>query len=305
MQARPLDDHDGLVAAARRIESLGYAELFSYDHVGTVDPFIPLAVAAEATTTLRVGPLVLNNELHHPALLARTAATVDRLSGGRLVVGLGTGYAHDEHEATGIPLRPPAARVERFEESVIALRSLLDTGGVQFDGVYHALHIDDLGIRPLQTRVPLLIGGHGKRVVGIAARHADIFQFTGLTHTVDDEGRGKPTAAGFAIDALRERARWLADAAGDRADDIERSALVQHIDVDTRDSAPSAARLDELADRFHLPADVVAETPFVLVGSPEQIIDKLERVRADLGITHYVVREAEAFAPIVAALAGR
>ncbi|HEY7626273.1 MAG TPA: LLM class flavin-dependent oxidoreductase, partial [Ilumatobacteraceae bacterium] len=97
MQARPLDDHDGLVAAARRIESLGYAELFSYDHVGTVDPFIPLAVAAEATTTLRVGPLVLNNELHHPALLARTAATVDRLSGGRLVVGLGTGYAHDEH----------------------------------------------------------------------------------------------------------------------------------------------------------------------------------------------------------------
>lgn len=308
MQAKPLDDHDGLVAAARLIESLGYEELYSYDHIGAVDPFVPLVVAAEATTSLRVGPLVLNNEFHHPALLARTAATVDRLSGGRLVLGLGTGYAQDEHDATGIPLREPAARVDRFEESVVALRSLLDSGSVHLDGVHHTLNIDDLGIRPLQPHVPLLIGGHGQRVVGIAARHADIFQFTGLTHAVDEDGRGRPTAGGFAIDALRERARWLADAAGaagDRADEIERSALVQHVEVTGNDSPPVAARLEELADRFHLPAEVLADTPFVLVGSPGQIVDKLERLRADLGLTHYVVRDAEGFAPIVAALAGR
>ena len=83
LQGRNLGDREALVAAARQAESLGYEELFSFDHIGTVDPFIPLMVAAEATTRLRVGPLVLNNELHHPALLARTAATVDRLTGGR------------------------------------------------------------------------------------------------------------------------------------------------------------------------------------------------------------------------------
>ncbi|HSB85492.1 MAG TPA: TIGR03621 family F420-dependent LLM class oxidoreductase [Ilumatobacteraceae bacterium] len=304
MQARPLDDHDGLVAAARLIESLGYEELYSYDHIGAVDPFIPLIVAAEATTRLCVGPLVLNNELHHPALLARTAATVDRLTGGRLVLGIGTGYAQDEHDAVGIPLRDPRARVDRFEESIVALRMLLDKGAAQLDGAHHQLHLDDLGIRPLQTRVPLLIGGHGRRVVAIAARHADIFQFTGLTHAED----GRLSAGGFAIEAVRERARWLADCAGDRLGGIERSALVQHVEVLgdlAADSTDFDTHLAELAERFQVSAEVLAGTPFVLVGSPQQIVDKLERLRADVGITHYVVRDAEAFAPVVAALAGR
>ena len=165
-------------------------------------------VAAEATTRLRVGPLVLNNEFHHPALLARTAATLDRLTGGRLVLGLGTGYTQSEHDAIGMLLREPAARVTRFEESVIALRSLLDTGAVEMDGDHHHLAISDLGVRPVQEHVPLLIGGHGRRVVAIAARHADIFQFTGLTH---GEG-GEPSAGGFGIEDVRRRSRWLQEA---------------------------------------------------------------------------------------------
>ena len=297
VQARPLDDHDGLVLAARQIEALGYDELFSSDHVGTVDPFIPLVVAAEATTRLRVGPLVLNNEFHHPALLARTAATIDRLSGGRLVLGLGTGYMQAEHDAIGMPLREPRARVDRFEESVIALRSLLDTGSVSLAGMHHQLAIDDLGIRPLQQRVPLLIGGHGKRVVRVAARHADIFQFTGLTH---EEG-GQLAAGGFAIDAIRERSRWLAEAAGDRLAGIECSALVQLVDV----GDGAADRIAATADRFGVDPQMIEETPFVLIGSVEEVVDKLERLRADVGISHVVVRDPEGFAPVVAALAGR
>lgn len=297
MQVQGLDDHDGIVAAARRIEALGYEELYSYDHVGSVDPFIPLAVVAEATTTLRVGPLVLNNEFHHPALLARTAATLDRLSGGRLVLGLGTGYAQSEHDAIGLILREPAARVSRFEESVIGLRALLDCDSVDLDGVHHQLHVDKLGVRPSQSRVPILIGGHGQRVVGIAARHADIFQFTGLTH---GEG-GRPSAGGFALDQVRRRAEWLTLEAGVRDDDIERSALVQHVDV----AADAHLRIDTLAERFDSERTLVEETPFVLAGTVEQVVDKLERLRADVGISHYVVRDAEGFAPVVDALAGR
>lgn len=297
LQGRNFSDRDALIDLARQAEALGYDELFSFDHIGTVDPFIPLVVAAEATTRLRVGPLVLNNELHHPALLARTAATVDRLIGGRLVLGLGTGYTQAEHDAIGMPLRDPGARVTRFEESVIALRSLLDSGAAQLDGLHHHLAVADLGIRPKQGHVPLLIGGHGKRVVGVAARHADIFQFTGLTH---GDG-GQPAAGGFGIDAVRERSRWLAEAAGDRLGDIECSALVQN----TQLGAPTDDDLDQMAERFHVTRQVIEETPFALIGSVEQIVDKLERLRSDVGISHVVVREAEDFAPVVAALAGR
>ena len=83
VQTGPFDDAVALRDFARMVETLGYDELFSFDHIGAVDPFLPLMVAAEATTRLRFGPLVINNELHNPALLARTAATFDALSNGR------------------------------------------------------------------------------------------------------------------------------------------------------------------------------------------------------------------------------
>lgn len=305
VQGGPFGDVDALVAHARRVEALGYDELYTADHIGSpaspgatrlVDPFAPLVIAAHSTERLRVGPLVLNNEFHHPALLARTAATVDRMTNGRLVLGLGTGYAEQEHDGIGSPIRPPGPRVTRFGESLQILRSLLDDGAAHVDGEHEHVHIDALGIRPLQTHVPFLIGGHGRRVVGLAGRYADIFQFTGLEH--DDQGA--PTGTGFALDRLAERSRWLEASAGDRHDDIERSALVQFTHV-----GPDAPSVDDIAERFELPADVVADTPFVLTGSVEQIVDRIERQREFLGITHYVIRDPEGFAPVVEALDGR
>jgi len=297
LQGRDFADRDDLIAMAREAESLGYEELYSYDHIGAVDPFVPLVLAAEATTRLRVGPLVLNNEFHHPALLARTAATVDRLTGGRLVLGMGTGYTQAEHDSIGLQLREPGARVDRFEESVTAIRALLDTGEAYLDGNHQHLAVDDFGVQPAQDHVPLLIGGHGRRVVGVAGRHADIFQFTGLTH---GEG-GQPSPGGFAIDQVRLRATWLAEAAGERLDEIERSTLVQLTYV-----GPGAAeQVQETVERFDVSPDLIEQTPFLLIGSLEEIVDKLQRLRQDVGISHVVVRDAEGFAPVVAALAGR
>jgi probable F420-dependent oxidoreductase len=296
-QARALADHEELVADARRAEALGYDEMWTYDHVGEVDPFVPLIVAAEATSTLRIGPLVLNNELHHPVLLARTAATVDRLSGGRLTLGFGTGYAQAEHDAAGIELRPPGERVSRLGESLQVVRDLLDTGRCSFDGAHHHLALDDLGIRPAQGHVPFLVGGHGRRVIGLAARHADVFQFTGLTH---GEG-GRPSPGGFAIADVEQRARWLSDAAGERDARIERSVLVQVTDV----ADDASGRIDEMAARFRTEPGQLAATPFVLIGSVAQVVDELERLRERIGVSHVVVREAEGFAPVVDALRGR
>lgn len=297
LQAMDLSSHDTLVATARNAEELGYDELYSYDHIGAVDPFVPLVVAAAATTTLRVGPLVINNELHHPVLLARTAATVDRLTGGRLVLGMGTGYMQREHDATAIELRPPPARVDRLEESLAALRALLDTGSCTVTGRHHRLAVDDLGVRPLQQHVPILLGGHGRRVVALGGRFADIFQFTGLTHGED----GTPQPGGFARAEIAERSRWLSDAAGDRGGDIERSVLVQMIVV----GSGADAAIDAAATRFGADRTLIEETPFVLMGAVDQIVDKLSRLRDDIGVSHVVVRDAEAFAPIVEALRGR
>lgn len=292
VQGGPWRDPEATVALARLVEELGFDELYSSDHIGGADPYAPLVFAATATQRISFGPLVLNNEFHHPALLARTVATADVLTGGRMILGLGTGYAANEHDAIGLVLRPPAERVDRFAECAAILRDLLTDGACHRAGEHHVVELDDLGIRPARP-VPILIGGFGRRVVTVGGAYADIFQFTGLVHAPD----GSPTAGGFALSEVERRADWLTESSAGRT--IERSALVQACSVG--DDVPGA---NELAERFGLDEDVVADTPFVLSGSVEQIVDKLERIRERTGISHYVVREPEAFAPVVAALAG-
>ncbi len=144
--------------------------------------------------------------------------------------------------------------------------------------------------------MPNLVGGHGRRVVGLAARYADIFQFTGLVH---GEG-GTPSGRGFSIEQVTERARWLDEAAGGRNADIERSAPLQFTSVGS--GAPAAA---DLADRFQLEPATLEETPFAHFGSLEQVVDRIERVRQQVGINHFVVRDPDGFAPVVDALRGR
>jgi probable F420-dependent oxidoreductase len=296
VQARVLDRPEAIASAARVAEDLGYDEFYSYDHFGAEDPFIPLMIAAQATSRLRVGPLVLNNEFHQPALLARTAATVDRLTGGRLVLGFGTGYDQAEHDAIGVLLRDPPQRVCRLGESLAAVRSLLDCGSADMAGAHHTLAVTELGIRPTQARVPFLIGGNGRRLVALAGRYADIFQFTGLTH---EEG-GKPGPGGFRLASVLTRNTWLVEAAAERLPAIERSILVQVTHI----GSGAGDQNDELAQRWNLDDDEVEQTPFALVGSIRHVIDKLEWLRSQLGISHVVVRDAEGFAPVVAALAG-
>ena len=180
LQALPRGTRGEWQDVARKAEALGYSTLQTADHVGVVDPFTPLVSAAAATSTLRVGPLVVNNALHHPVLLARQAATVDLLTDGRLELGLGVGWAQAEHDATGIPLPSPVERVSRFEEALGILIPLLEGRPARSSGTYEVA-VDDLGVRCVQQpRPPILIGGFRKRMLAIAAKYADIVQLTGL-----------------------------------------------------------------------------------------------------------------------------
>jgi probable F420-dependent oxidoreductase len=295
LQAMPTDSRAAWQDLARKAEDLGFATLQTADHLGLADPFSPLVSAADVTTTLRVGTLVINNELHNPVLLARQAATVDLLSDGRLELGLGTGYALDEHEAMAIPLSPPGERVRRLSAAVRIVKQLL-AGEAAEDDVY-GVHTESLDVATVQRpHPPILVGGHGRRVLAMAAREAQIVQLTGLVHAAD----GAISPGGFPRATIEGRVAWLREVAGARLDDLELSALVQRTVV----GDGAAAEVAELAERFGFTIDELQGSPFVLLGTVDDIVEKLVGLRELLGISYWTVREADAFAPVLDRLAG-
>jgi probable F420-dependent oxidoreductase len=132
-----------------------------------------LPALAAVTTRVRIGTLVSPTSLHHPALLAKRAATIDRLSGGRMVLGLGAGWQINEHHAYGIELPPPGKRVSRFEEAITIVRSMLAQDSTTFHGEFYRVTEAPCDPKPVQSPLPLLVGTRGRRMLRITARHAD------------------------------------------------------------------------------------------------------------------------------------
>jgi len=132
-----------------------------------------LPALAAVTGRVRIGTLVSPTSVHHPALLAKRAATIDRLSGGRMVLGIGAGWQVNEHRAYGIELEPPGQRVNRFAEAIQIVRSLLTEDLTTFHGDCYDLTDAPCDPKPVQARLPLLVGTRSPRMLSITARHAD------------------------------------------------------------------------------------------------------------------------------------
>ncbi len=132
-----------------------------------------LAAVGAVTRTIRIGSLVSPTTVRHPAVLANTAATIDRISDGRLTLGLGAGWQVNEHRAYGIELFENRPRVDRFEEALQIVRSLLTQDRTTFHGQH--FHVDDAPCRPrpVQTRLPLMVGTGGPRMSRLTVTHAD------------------------------------------------------------------------------------------------------------------------------------
>ncbi|MGZ4799382.1 MAG: LLM class F420-dependent oxidoreductase [Acidimicrobiia bacterium] len=285
---------------ARVAEALGYDVLLVSDHLtDALAPIPALMAAADATTTLRVGSFVLANDFRHPALVAREAATVDLLTDGRFELGIGAGHMKAEFDEVGIPFLTAGTRVARLEESVQVVRALLDGNALAFAGE----HYEIAGHRsyPIRPRVPLLVGGNGKRVLAIAARHADIVGFVGA-HQV--EGTADVALSHFSAAGLDDRLAIVRAAGGDRFTELELNVLVQTVVVtDDRESAAA-----ELSHRVaELTPDGALESPFLLIGNHDQIEEDLVERRARFGISYVVVfgPAMEALAPVVDRLRGR
>jgi len=300
LQAREAPSRRAWVELARRAEGSGFSMLCTADHLdANLSPLAALVTAAEATTQPRVGVLVLNNDLRHPALLAREAATIDLLTEGRLELGLGAGHARAEYERAGLRFDPAAVRVARLGESVEVLRRLLDGETLSFTGVHYRVTGERCHPRPAQDHLPLLVGGAGRRVLGIAARWADSVGFTGLGHSAD----GGLAPSGFAPAAVDGQVGLVRDQAGGRLADLEFQALVQAVVVGDR---PRLAAGDLAAGSGALTPDDVLASPYLLVGTVAGLVDKLLEARERWGFSHYTVRPdaIEALAPVIGRLAG-
>jgi probable F420-dependent oxidoreductase len=288
---------------ARKVEALGYSVLTVPDHLANlVAPMPALASAAEATTRVRVGTMVLNNDLRHPVLVAREAATLDLLSDGRLELGLGAGHMKSEYEQAGLRFDPGAIRVERLAEAVAIAKALLRGEKVTFAGQHY--RVSDHTTHPLPVQrphPPVLIGGNAKRLLTLAAKEADIVGLTGITFR---RGGAQPDVSSLRAADVDEQVKLVREVAGERFEPIELNALVQRVVVtDDRRHAAEA-----LAGQWtQLSAEDILESPYALLGTVDQLVEDLQARRARWGISYYTTHEPylDAFSPVVARLAGR
>lgn len=280
-------------------EALGYDVFIMPDHFGGQFAVGPaLAIAAEATTTLRIATLVLQNDLRHPTLVAQEAATLDVLSEGRFELGLGAGGSLMlDYEWTGIPFAKPAVRIERLEESFQIIKGLFAEGPLTFAGHHYTIIEYEGQPKPIQRpRLPILLGGGGRRLLTLAAREADIISiFPSMLKAGGGFHEDELSGAAFA-----KKCALVQDIARDRIDQPELQVLTQAIVVtDNR-----RAEIDELARKWERPAADLEDSPQICVGTVEQIADHLRSCRARFGISYFVVfgHAMKSFSPVIASL---
>jgi len=281
---------------ARWAESLGYDILYVPDHFLSQLAYAPLlAAAAVATTTLRIGTFVLDNDFRHPAIVAADAAMLDLLSDGRFELGLGAGWLRADYDRAGIPFDRGGVRLDRLAEGVRIIKGILAGEAVTFAGAHYTVADLEGLVRPVQRpHPPLLIGGGGRRMLTFAAQEADIVSI--IMRSLP-EGGLDPTDQG-----VDEKLGWIRQAAGERFDTLELNMLIQRVVV-TDDPEREAAAL---AAEWGGTKETILGSPYVLVGNIAELCETLRGRRARNGISYISVleRDSDAFAPVVARLAG-
>ncbi|WP_063008098.1 TIGR03621 family F420-dependent LLM class oxidoreductase [Nocardia kruczakiae] len=268
---------DEWAAKCRRAESLGYDVLLVPDHLELPAPFPSVLAAAQAVERPRVGTFVLNAAFWNPVLLARDVVSTAQLTGGRLELGLGTGYVRDEFEEAGIDFGTPRTRVDHLEKTLTELRRLLP-----------------------EPHPTILLGGSGNRMLRLAARHADIIAFTG--------GESVPGATDGSIrlsraETVDERVAAARRFVTEYDRDPEFNILVQQV-VETHDRRAAATEIAAQMD--HLSVAEVLDAPTLLIGTPAEMADQVRERRERYGFSYVTVLEPamEAFAKVMREVRG-
>ena len=288
---------------ARRAESLGFSTFQVSDHFdrSPTAPLLTLAAVAQATTTIGLGTLVLDNDFRHPAVLAKELATLDVLCDGRLEIGIGAGWMPADYAVSGLPFDPPGTRVDKLGESLAILDAVLaGAGPTTLAGRHYAV----TGLRstpaPVQRpRPPLLVGGARRRVLSLAGRAADI-----VSVNIDvGEGRmGERAARSAFADAIDEKLGWVRTAAGDREPELH---LVAYWAQVTERPEEVAAERIAAAGLGVTPQELLA-SPHCLIGPRGQLVERLQESRERWGFSYVTLYDADAgsLTPVVADLRG-
>ena len=243
---------------ARRAEQIGFESLYVADHPGScASPFVALAAAAAVTTRLRLGSYVSNAGVREPILLASDVATLDVVSGGRAVLGIGAGHTPAEWEAVGKTRPGVRGRVDHCIEVAERTRAFLSAE------------------TKVQEQVPLLVGGGNTRLLRWAAANADLIGLSGLGRTL--------------ADGHRHETRWgrdQIDAQVALCGDKPTEALVQRFEV-TDDAGATYAKWSKEWEEDE--ADIVL-APYALAGTLDEIVTKLGEIERRWGIARFAVR---------------
>jgi probable F420-dependent oxidoreductase len=288
-------DGPGLSAAARQLEAWGYGCIYAGDHLAGrwMESFTLLTWAAASTSQLRVATLVAANDFRNPVMLAKAAATLDHLSGGRFQLGLGAGWWDRDYAMLGIPFDPPGERIERMEEAIEILRLYWQGEPFDFEGGHYRLRGIEPGPRTTAPgRLPLMIGGGGPRVMAVAGRSAAVIG-------------PNPRIAGGRISGeffsqLQRKdvakklgwARRAAEQAGRDPAELVFQSAVNYLAV-TESEAEAVHLRESIAAATGLAAGEVAQAPSVLVGTPAGLRERILRDRDELGFTDWVLPVGE------------
>ena len=297
----------GLRELARTAEAAGYRSLTVPDHLadGMPAPLTTCAVLIEATESVRVGPLVLNNDFRHPVVLAREVATLADLSGGRFELGLGAGHVAREYARIGRDFDPPAQRIDRLEEAAGIIRALVGGQSVTLAGTHYT--VEDEQIRPAPEHpVPMLIGGNSAMVHAAAARCADAVGLTGFSQRKG--GTAPADLSKFGSAAASHQIARLRSCAAEHGRRLRFQALVQWAEV-----TPNRRRAaGPVASTLGISAEVALDSPYILLGTETEIVTQIREHRERLGIERWTLFAHHAggqppclrsFAPVAEALA--
>ena len=301
VQVNATPDAKSWADLARSVEANGYDVLTMPDHfTGQLAPVPALMAAADATTDLRIGALVFDNDYKHPVVLAKELATMDVLSGGRVEIGLGAGWMVSDYEQSGIPYDSPKVRIDRFVEGLEIIKRCMQPGAFSFAGQHYNVTNYESLPKPVQPVPPVLIGGGGKRVLTLAAREADI---VGINGTLTAGVIGEEAVSTMTSAAVDEKVAIVAEAGAHRLADIEMNIRTFFVKV----TDDRKGFVEGVAGMFGIPASLIDDSPFGLIGSVEAIKEQLIAARERWGFSYVIVgaENVEEIAPVVAALKGK
>ncbi|MFD4268094.1 LLM class F420-dependent oxidoreductase [Rhodococcus sp. NPDC058481] len=299
------------VKLAQKAEELGYDSFMIPDHLGNqVGPIAALGALAVATDKIRIGTAVLANGFRHPAVLAKDAATIDVLSGGRLELGIGAGWMKEEFDKGGITYDSPGVRIAKLAESLEILDTLLRGQECNFQGEYYQINGLKGSPRPRQgPRPPIVVGGGGPKMLALAAKYADIISLAPPSNK-----DGKMLLSGITMEATAARVERIREAAGDRFDDIELNWTITTImPTDDREAMAemALAALDNgyppnIEVDVKLTVEQILESPYLAFGTYEEIADQIRSVREKTSMSYVGIfpTQMEAFAPVITLLKG-